>query len=70
VHQAIPPVPIASIQLGPAFDSLEVGATKMNWLVILRDAAGREITGRPLTGNRTTPASRQSMRFRRGDGSQ
>jgi uncharacterized protein YjdB len=47
--EAIPPVPIASIQLGPAFDSLEVGATKMNWLVILRDAAGQEITGRPLT---------------------
>lgn len=47
--ESVPPVPIATIQLGPQFDSLEVGATKTDWVVILRDAAGQEITGRPLS---------------------
>jgi uncharacterized protein YjdB len=47
--ESIPPVAVATIQLGPGFDSLEVGQTKSNWMLILRDAAGQEIHGRPVT---------------------
>ena len=47
--EATPPVPIASIQLSPGFDSIEIGATYTGWTVTLRDANGVEITGRPLT---------------------
>jgi len=47
--ESIPPVAVATIQLGPGFDSLEVGQTKSNWVLTLRDAAGQEIHGRPVT---------------------
>lgn len=41
-------VPVASIQLQPGLDSLEVGETYNGWVVVLRDASGNTLTGRPV----------------------
>jgi trimeric autotransporter adhesin len=43
------PTPIASIELYPGLDSLEVGQTFSTWLVIVKDASGRTLEGRQLT---------------------
>lgn len=42
------PTPIASIELYPGLDSIEVGQTFSTWLVIVKDAEGRTLEGRPL----------------------
>ena len=46
--EATDPIAIASIQLEPGLDSIEVGATYSGWLVTLRDANGATLSGRPL----------------------
>jgi len=46
---ATDPTPIATISLFPTSDSIELGQTYGNWTVILRDAAGAELTGRTLS---------------------
>lgn len=47
--EATDPEPIATIQLTPGLDSVEVGATYAGWVTIIRDAAGIDIAGRRLT---------------------
>lgn len=48
-------VPVNSIQLQPANDSLELGETYDDWLVTLQDAGGNTLTGRPLTWESSIP---------------
>jgi uncharacterized protein YjdB len=43
------PEPIAAIQIVPASDSLEVGATAAPFVVSMQDLAGRQIVGRRVT---------------------
>ena len=43
------PTPIASIELYPGLDSIEVGQTFSTWLIIVKDANGRTLEGRQLT---------------------
>jgi uncharacterized protein YjdB len=42
------PDPIAALQISPASDSLEVGATAAPFTVSMQDATGRQLTGRPV----------------------
>lgn len=45
---ATDPVPVATISLSPANDSMELGQTYNGWTVVLKDANGQILTGRPL----------------------
>ena len=54
---ATDPVPIASMTLEPAFDSLEVGQTYDHWVVTLKDAEGNTITGRTITWESNNPGA-------------
>ncbi len=45
----VDPVPIASIQLQPGLDSMEIGQTYGGWVITIRDANGNTITGRKLS---------------------
>jgi uncharacterized protein YjdB len=46
---ATDPVPIATINLLPGLDSIEVGETYNGWIVTLKDATGQTLTGRALS---------------------
>jgi len=52
---ATDPTPIASITLQPALDSLEVGQTYNQWIVLPVDAAGQALTGRTFTWESGNP---------------
>ena len=43
------PTPIASIELYPGLDSMEVGDTYSTWLIIVKDVNGRTVEGHKLT---------------------
>ena len=47
--EAVPPVPVASISLSPAADSVEVGVDSHGFIATLRDGAGKTINGRRVT---------------------
>lgn len=53
---ATDPTPIASITLRPALDSIEVGETYSQWIVLPVDAAGQALTGRTFTWESGNPA--------------
>ena len=43
------PKPVASLQLYPGIDSIEVGGTFDGWIVVAKDASGKSIEGRQFT---------------------
>ena len=53
---ATDPTPIASITLQPALDSVEVGQTYNQWVVLPVDAAGHALTGRTFTWESNNPS--------------
>jgi len=54
--ESTPPVPIASIQLQPGNDSVEIGATYSKWIVTLKNAVGETISDkRRLTWESQAP---------------
>jgi uncharacterized protein YjdB len=46
--QAVDPVPVASISLAPAGDSVEIGQDSQGFIATLRDAGGKTLTGRTI----------------------
>lgn len=50
------PIAIATMQLLPGLDSIEVGQTFSGWIVVLRDQQGNSLTGRKLTWESRHPA--------------
>ena len=53
---ATDPTPIATISLQPQLDSIVLGETYNQWIVTLKDAANRTLTGRALSWSSNNPA--------------
>ena len=56
--EATPPIPIATLQLQPGLDSIEVPGTFSSWTITLRDNAGAvlQLKGRKLNWESNNPA--------------
>lgn len=53
---ATDPIPISTIVLQPAFDSIELGGTYNQWIVTLKDANNQTLTGRALSWTSNNPS--------------